>query len=549
MSEFTTKATEIETEHRYEVLRILVAAKIAEAKGPIFTTNADDLFNLFLACLPEEHVQHYRCHCCRHFFERFGGLAVLAEDGNIEPLLWTLNDSEIPDFFRKAVAMLYAEVRGAKIDGVFVSGEATLGTPMTGAWSHFFGKLPAAIVVKGGLFTASQVVAEKKEDFGILCRGLAEYSRDAVFQAVRVLEADAVDRSEKTLGVAKWLLALHDAITADSRRKNNLIWRAVATAPPGWCHVKTTMIATLLDDIVLGLDFDEIKRKWDAKMHPLKYQRPTTVKEGNLDAANKLIEKMGAERSLLRRYATLADVRAIIRGDVYSIFGDGWLWLPKAAEQESPKPTGKPFDHLKESAGKGKVKAVQLPAKRLSTVAEFKDVLQHAKSIEYYVDTTRRGYYALVTAVDAEAPPIIQWDGLDGFARNPVTWFFRHLGTHGRELGLPESTWVKVNAIFPQPYTWQASEKFKHHGDGGVLLALEGARWTNAHSHGGGLFPEHLKSSLESIKPAIERLSQTSAIADPEAGDANGVQAFGGRKDHVGALRLRIDGQEYELPH
>jgi hypothetical protein len=34
------------------------------------------------------------------------------------------------------------------------------------------------------------------------------------------------------------------------------------------------MIGALLDDIKSGLPFEDIKARFDAKMHPLRYQRP-----------------------------------------------------------------------------------------------------------------------------------------------------------------------------------------------------------------------------------------------------------------------------------
>jgi hypothetical protein len=154
-------------------------------------------------------------------------------------------------------------------------------------------------------------MAEKLEDYKMLCHGLADYSRETVEQAVRVLKADAVYRSEKALGIAEWFLKLHEAIKDNPKAKRNLTWLAAATAPPGFCHVRSTMISTLLDDINSGLAFDDIARRWKDKMHPLQYQRPTAApKEGAIKQAEEMVAKLGLERSLLRRYATLDDVLA-----------------------------------------------------------------------------------------------------------------------------------------------------------------------------------------------------------------------------------------------
>jgi hypothetical protein len=264
MKEKTTSCVSSETDHQYHELEKLIASRVAEAKGPLFATDAEGLFDLYLAGIPEESRQHYNCRSCQKFVERFGGLVEIPDDGTgvFDSLLWEDAD---PDFFKDSIINLRREVNKAKVTGVFLSSDKVWGTPVTGEWTHLSGTNPAPF--KHGLLSASQAMAEKKEDHGMLCRGLAEYPAEAVVQAVRVLEADAVDRSEKTLGAAKWLLELHGKVKdVKGPRKNNLVWLAVATAPPGFCHVKTTMINTLLDDIVAGLPYESIKARWNEKM-------------------------------------------------------------------------------------------------------------------------------------------------------------------------------------------------------------------------------------------------------------------------------------------
>jgi len=45
-------------------------------------------------------------------------------------------------------------------------------------------------------------------------------------------------------GVAEWFLSLHKKISATKNRvmRKNIIWLAAATAPPGYCHIRTAMI-------------------------------------------------------------------------------------------------------------------------------------------------------------------------------------------------------------------------------------------------------------------------------------------------------------------
>ena len=260
---------------------------------------------------------------------------------------------------------------------------------MTGAWSHFFGKLRRRSSSGRFVYGFARVVAEKKR---ISAFSVADWRNIRVtpyFKRCEFLRPMPSIARKKTLRrrevVARFARCDHGGLAA----QNNLIWRAVATAPPGWCHVKTTMIATRSTISCSRLDFDEIKRKWDAKMHPLKYQRPTTVKEGNLDAANKLIERwvrsgrccvgMRRSRTCVRLFAVTFTVFSATAG----------RRLPKAAEQEVAEADRKAVRSLEESAdGEGQGGAVAgeatLDGRRVQ------DVLQHAKSIEYYVDDDAR---------------------------------------------------------------------------------------------------------------------------------------------------------------
>ena len=67
-------------------------------------------------------------------------------------------------------------------------------------------------------------------------------------------------------------------------------------------------------------------------------------------------------------------------------------------------------------------------------------VLPSAERIEFLAPS-HGSYTALVTAANAEAPPILQWDR-DG-ARNPVSWYFWNGGSSASQFGLSD--------VFVQP--------------------------------------------------------------------------------------------------
>ncbi len=541
----TSVATE--ADEGYDLLERLVAKRLATTPGPWFTTDATGLWDAYLGGIPEGRRQHYNCRFCRAFIERYGGLATIDEAGVKHALLWD-DYVKSPMLFRQQVFVMEVTVRNAKVTGVFLAAEGMLGVERNVAkkdghvWTHLHGPNPTPYR-ETSVKNAGQAMAEKVEDYGVLCRGLAEFNRVTVGQALRVLEADALGRSEKAVGIAKWLLELQMALddVRDNRRKSNLIWRAVSTAPPGYCHVRNTVLATLLDDVKAGLPFEVVSRKWAQKTHPLQYQRPQAAPTGGqLDAAEALVKKLGLERSLLRRYATLDDVLSKV-------------WTPSpATEQRAP---GEVFGHLRAAP----VASLALPERRI-TVVQFLDLLtEHTRTQPVLtlelLAPVHGPYYGLLTATDPTAPPILQWDGLmeqrespevdptgDGgrtftlpLPRNPVSWYFQVNGSRASRWGLLGERWVPVTAAFLAPHQWQRPDLFAHQHQM-LCFALQGAQDSGEAQL--GLFPEILKAELRGIRAVVEAHNASAHPTGREGGNANGLAICKGSP--VVDVRLRV---------
>lgn len=508
MSDRTSVVASLETDEQYNELEAAIANALQP--GPLFQTDADPdaLWRAYLDNIQDDRRQHYNCHCCRNFIQRVGGLVTIDESGRQRSALWAFDP---PAFFSRSVGALHSLVKSAKVTGVFLSADKTIGNPITGDWTHLSTVNPRPHADQ--LHTAGQKAAEKLEDYKMLCHGLSDYSRDTVEQAVRVLKADAVYRSEKALGVAEWFLKLHEAIRDNPKAKRNLTWLAVATAPPGFCHVRSTMISTLLDDINGGLAFDDIARRWKDKMHPLQYQRPTSApKEGAIKQAEELVAKLGIERSLLRRYATLDDV--LLK-----------LWEPR--ELPPAATGGGVFDHLRNQR---KPEAIELPAVKITWDKFQRTVLGNVLQMEVMVPS-RGGFCGVMTAVDADAPAIIQWDGLAGHPRNPVSWYYWNGGSAASQWGL-SAGWNKVSCVFPNPSRWQEPAKFSHQKDT-IHFAIVGCAESRPASL--ALFPEILKAEFHGIRSVIEAHSNRGEGQGAESGTANGLTF-----DGAGTLTLRV---------
>lgn len=384
----------------------------AHAEGPLFVTAATGLWPLFLDTIAPELKQHYTCHACRRFVERYGAMVTIDGAGRLTSALWP---DDAPADFVRASAMMAKAVTSAAIEGVLLPPTRVLGTPASPAtaagkvWTHLAVEVPRAHA--HALHSAYQVQAERKEDWRMLTRGLEEFPQALVERAHALLTSGALYRSEKCIRVATWLLELHQALAAvkTPQQKEALLWKAAATAPAGFAHVRSSMIGTLLEDLASGLDSAAIKRRFDDKMAPSQYMRAQVEPSaGNIAQAEKAIATLKATGALARRHARLAELTEFV-------------WRPQAPATAN---SGGVFGHLtpkqRSSAGK-----VVVPQQTMTWDKFARTVLPDAIAIEAQVPAVSDRFVALVTAEHPDAPPILQWDAED--RRNPLSWYY-HAG-------------------------------------------------------------------------------------------------------------------------
>lgn len=509
-----------------EVRRRVAAA----GSGPFFATDAADLWWLYLDAFDPADRQSHDCHACRRFIETYGGLVTIAPDGGTEPLCWGMPVGSVPEVYQASVAAMCRAVRRANVTGVYLDARPFWGTSETPdvkrgiTWRHQHVRNPAQY--RERLLFASQAMAEKREEHDMLVRALHEFPVDIVRQAKALLETDSLYRSEKCLGVAKWLLALHEqlATVRGPKPQDAMVWRAVAKAAPGWCHVRTTMIGTLLEDLASGLPVADAARKFAAKMHPLSYQRPQAPPTaGNLAEAEKVVAKLGIAPALARRFARLEDIVP--------------MWTPKQDERHGPKPAGV-FSHLRVKDQGGNVVSIGVPPIVMTWDKFARTVLPTAERIECMVPSDRAGFVALVTAADPTALPILQWDRED--KRNPVTWYFYTTGSLAHDWNLRAGTWAPVNAVTLNPAQWDAERPCTNQAKAAVLI-LDGARDLR-HEHGGGLFVENLRSEYHGIRATLEAHFGQARIEGRDEATACGLALQHGSNSWGHVLRVTAGG-------
>lgn len=372
---------------------------IESAHSLLFTTSVtkEQLVQAYLSGLPENVRQYYTCSACFSFFGHYGTLGVIDNNGKLRSAMW---DFSAEGWFADSIANMNKLFAKATVTGVFITNQSTLGSPEAGGWSHFHLRVPARLLTNHARLTSGQIMAEKTQDFTILSTYLAQYDIATIKAAVALCKSETMYRSEKVLGVAEWFLVLKET-TLRKTNKANIIWKAVASAPAGWCHIGSSMIGTLLDDIALGMPMNVVSERFAAKMNPTQYQRAQVAPSaGNRAVAEKIVAQMKVEGSLRRRHALLAEVPL--------------LWIPPHKTKQ-PKQKGV-FSNVpvKQATTEN---APAIPGKVITWEKFRKDILPRASSLEVFVPADTDRMSALVTAVDPGAPYLFQWD-------NPLSWHY-----------------------------------------------------------------------------------------------------------------------------
>ncbi len=517
-AQVATSASVVRTESHDEYGPMLesIRTRFAEMVGkgaPLFTTavSGEKLWAKFIGSLPGEERQHHNCHSCRRFIQTYGNLVTVDGTGHTRSVMWYALRRDV---YARAFNALQTMVEHATITGVFKTPVQTWGEPTTAdgkrgcTWRHMHVVVPAAMVHKDALLSAAQKSAALKEEYEMLRRGLGEYDADVVGKALQIVNSDTLYRGDKVQGPLQFWADTHKALSlVPGARKSNLAWLAAATAPAGWCHVKSSVASTLLDDLKNGVSFERAKANFAQKMHPLQYRRPTAAPSaGTVLQAEKAFDKLEAKRSLERRFARLEEVELLwgppkprVRDSVADFGMFGYLL-------NTPRPSGNVING-------GSITWVKFQA----------SVLPYAESMEAYAPASGN-YTGTLTAVHPDAPCLFQWD-------NHFSWYVYTQGSQATHWGL-RMGWTKVNGVMPKPFMWAGARNNGNH-EPGVVLILDGCR--DGGQPTSCVFPENLKSEYHGVRSVIEAHSRRTYAQGKREGTANGLCV--GKKDPT---RVRV---------
>lgn len=471
------------------------------------STDPDRLWDdIYLGSLPTRQRQLHTCSCCRQFIRRYGNIVKIEPGGSLVPVMWaSIPLARLASPYNEVMSALAGRVgAGSLVAGVHLTKETVWGTPISSqvgpgwGWTHMAVTAPDCFVHKDRLLTPGQKAAQIRENVDTVERALQEFDAESIATALQMFRAEALPRAEKFTAPLEWLLELHRR--PKGRAGQNVIWRAVAVAPEGYCHPRASVIGPLLESIAIGKNLALAKREFEKMVHPLRYQRPQVAPAaGNIAAAEKLVEKLGIERSLHRRWAQWSDIAPYL------------IWRE---HMKHPVPTHGVFGHITPREKAGRPPESLLPGATNITWEKFsRTIMPHADAIDLWVPPRGR-FTAFTAASHHDAPPILKWDSQDQRYRNTVAWYCYHNGSTAVQWGLQQNTWARINGIVPFPTMW--GEKPKPHLGEGVLLVIDGAQDQQT-GQGNALFPECLIQELYAARSTIEAYSRSAQLEGRES--------------------------------
>lgn len=470
----------------------------------------NDLFDAYLAAFPDAIRQEHNCNCCKAFLRAVGGLVTIDAEGKQSSVLWDENMHDEP--YKASVRAMRLLVEKATVDKVFYAPSISaymatvFGAEKKGGYAHFclsvnhFRLAPTA-----AKSTGSQML-DSKQDYIFLKKSMQEFSNQSLDLAIKLFANDVhLKHYPRHLANLVWLQELRAKVKHSSVGKQ-LIWREVASQPPGRIRLRNTVMGTLLLGLDAGVATEVVKKAFLAMVDPKDYMRPKAAPSvGNIEQAERIVKTLGIERSLERRWARLDEIPAA-----------AYLWqpsVPEAAAQE-----GGVFGHLAPKST-GQSAASTAIDGGIMTWARFEaEVLPHAKTVEMVMEVHRSyNFVSLTTAVHPDAPPILRWDSLE--ARNPFSGYAYAGGSRPSAWNLPVSaimSRVPILGIVPQPETWNRAAGEADVGASRILI-LEGARDMTGFRNL-ALFPANMREELYEIRATIEAHSASKGLEGGEEG-------------------------------
>lgn len=479
----------------------------------------ESMVDTYLNAFNELTRQQYNCNCCKHFLRRYGTAVYIDRTGEIHSIVWD-PDSAVGRFKPIVAALKDAVEKGTVIDVVralitdSVRYEAmnmmTLGIAESceGMYHH----LHADICTKYVKILPPTISMETiKDEFTSAERTFKRWSSDTIDTAYTLAKLGKLAKEDAKDRFNLFKQMYEDVInTKHELHKYHKICNYAIQYHDFLYGFIGTVDGALLDDISEGYDVNICITRYNNKMDPLNYKRPTAAPTERLvEEAEKLIADLGLKDSLDRRIARFDEIKR-------------FLWkCPEKVKEESAGV----FASVKTKDSKPK-QEFKIDLSRSTTKITLKKFMREVcprttkMSIELKVGY-RYPFCAFVTEAHEGSKPIIKWD--DPENRNPINMYCYNGGSSCRDFNVVNG-YVEVLGIATFPDDLNKDEDTLN----GVVFMLKDCR-DMRFGGGSALFPDVLIKELYPIRKVIESFSKDKKLENiPDTVQAAAGLAVGG---------------------
>ena len=499
-------------------------SRMAEHGPNLFATTQprnDRLSTAYRMGFPVEEQQHHNCTCCRHFFDRFGGLVFITAQGDAVPALW--DSSNVPAEYLASVQALEKKVKRQSVNGFFYTEHHDWGTPVTPVfregtneqianWTHHTAPAVAHHIVPENHIGTLE--GEFQQAFDALEKAVTNFSIETLSAALNVLKA--TQGCEKWTGQVEWLYGFKKSLNGRHPGQiRNLIFREIPLVEDRqWVHIHNRVCGQrLLGNIAAGMSPARSLEIFLREVDPERYRQQTAAPtEGNVKVAQKIMENLGlSERDLQRRIVSIGELT------------ERFTWAPAPVEEAKSAESAKPFSTVKtkEQEAKPQIQTSVAQGGAIAWDRFVERVLPEAKALAVKMPNLFKPV-TFSSSQYEDAGRIFFYDLEEN--RNPFAWHTTVDEQYSAHLGHGTNTYAPVRAIVKAPPTWTGGDRGKE-WDVDILL-LDGVKEPRE-KVGLALFPQLLRPELYEAQRVISIFSQEGRMDTSAEDQAIGIAANG----------------------
>ena len=361
----------------------------------------DKIWEVYLNSFPTETRQEYNCNCCKSFLRQFSGIVAIKNNQVLS--IWDIDLKGIDEEYRAAVRNINKYIATLPVGDIFVTDTRKLGTIKNFdsiknvTWDHFALNLESSRKTVA-LVNHDSLKGSTRTSREVFKRGLDELTVDSAITVLELIAQKSLYRGEEFKGIVTAFLTLkreYDQLNA--AEKEAFSWQVLGGSVT---TIRSTVIGSLLIDLSEGVGLDAAVGKFEAKVAPTNYKRPTAlITPRMIEEAKKKIQELGFIDSLERRFAVLSDINVedILFADRTTAISDVFADLAK--------------DTLINPRTLSKVEEI--------SIKDFiEKIVPTSKTIEVLLEQNHfANLVSMVTAVNPDAPTLFKWE-------NPFSWAY-----------------------------------------------------------------------------------------------------------------------------